>query len=387
MFYRSRAFCFVATFCLMICATGHAVAQPLVEPINLPEALRRATEESQQFLTDLPAWLSSPFANAHPVWRREMLLRKVRAGASVSDQAVVLQGIEELELLATQQHMPVALAYALLRRTRIESGSGNFHKAMTFMTQAMSVLSRSGVQALVGMGNTEFCGLHYRMGQIEQAMAYCELAGSQLQNGVDESNLGRAKNFTSILPGEQKKDAAAIAIAQIARARFVALGMLTGVLNRRAIMEQMQSVFERRHADAGAACLCIVDADHFKLINDTYGHQAGDAALQRIAKILSTGLPQGASVGRLDGEEFAVLLTGQDAILGLAQAERFRERVADQSQQNEVVKFPIAVSIGVAPFLTTIEDCASWFARADRAVYAAKAAGRNRTILAQTDES
>jgi diguanylate cyclase (GGDEF)-like protein len=81
------------------------------------------------------------------------------------------------------------------------------------------------------------------------------------------------------------------------------------------------------------------------------------------------------------------LLTGQDAILGLAQAERFRERVADQSQQNEVVKFPIAVSIGVAPFLTTIEDCASWFARADRAVYAAKAAGRNRTILAQTDES
>jgi diguanylate cyclase (GGDEF)-like protein len=566
--------------------------------------MRRATEESQQFLADLPAWLASSFARANPVWRREMLLRKSIAGASVNNQSVVLEGITQLEALATQEHMPVAFAYALLRRTRIESVSGNYQNAMSYMTQAMGIINQIGDRALAGMGNTEFCGLYYRMEQINQAMKYCQLATIQLQGGVDEYSLGRAENFISILLGEQKKDDASIAMAQSARGRFIALGMfstatmiddnvgdiylrrgqpekalalseaalklelatgrtgfavtsrrnialilsgmqrhrealasiaaaiaqaksaklnsflpefyqtqmevaiaanqlrlavgaarncievstaqsnekasreladlearykateqkreierldqqrvvrnleldrarekdrrqteqlrrqrlwlwlvavtmgalvlvcalmyalwqasrrhgakmrvlantdgLTDVLNRRAIMEQIQNVFDRRLEEGSDACLCIVDADHFKLINDSYGHQAGDAALQRIAKILSTSLPKGASLGRIGGEEFAVLLAGHNADQGFAQAERFRKLVADFTLHGEVVHFAMAVSIGVAPLWSSITDSARWFAQADRAMYEAKAQGRNRSVVAQSEQA
>jgi diguanylate cyclase (GGDEF)-like protein len=130
--------------------------------------------------------------------------------------------------------------------------------------------------------------------------------------------------------------------------------------------------------DAGA--FLVIDADHFKLVNDRYGHQKGDDALQLIARAIQTALRQGDIVGRIGGEEFGVFLPKA----GFAQAGIVAERI--RSQINEI-EFPpatrkhvLSVSVGGVAFggQTAYDDL---FRVADQCLYSAKAKGRNRVIF------
>jgi diguanylate cyclase len=152
---------------------------------------------------------------------------------------------------------------------------------------------------------------------------------------------------------------------------------LTGVYNRRFITAAMHNEKVRCDLTGGTFCICILDIDHFKQVNDTIGHLAGDDVLKIFAQSIQKDLRDADIFGRYGGEEFVQILTNTSLEGGLIRAERVRNQV-------EQIRFPqlgqdlnITVSIGVAQYEKG-EPVLHTFARADDALYQAKAAGRNK---------
>lgn len=152
---------------------------------------------------------------------------------------------------------------------------------------------------------------------------------------------------------------------------------LTGLLNRRALEEQLQRL--QAQVDRGRShSLLILDVDHFKRINDELGHAGGDAALRHLAQVLGEALRTTDNFGRLGGEEFAVLMPDTDEPGAVLVAERLRRLLQDQPLTWEDKIWPMSASIGVAAMRQQDPHGRDALARADAAMYAAKAAGRNR---------
>ena len=155
---------------------------------------------------------------------------------------------------------------------------------------------------------------------------------------------------------------------------------LTGAFNRRAMEHELQvavATMRRNHAPVG---LAVLDLDHFKRINDSYGHEAGDRVLVEFARLVVAATRKGDRLFRFGGEEFVLLLPGADAGALRMLSELLRTTVASQLRcQDEVV----SVSIGAAA-LAPGEDVAAWLARADAAMYRAKHEGRDRVVVAET---
>ena len=149
---------------------------------------------------------------------------------------------------------------------------------------------------------------------------------------------------------------------------------LTELLNRRAGEWQLERAFLAAREGQKPFCLIMADVDHFKAINDTWGHPAGDQVLQRVAAVLRTGVRATDSVVRWGGEEFLLVLPYCEQAAALLQAERLRELVAD-AEQGEVGR--VTVSMGVAE-LQRGETLANLMERVDQALYQAKHAGRNQ---------
>ena len=156
---------------------------------------------------------------------------------------------------------------------------------------------------------------------------------------------------------------------------------LTGVLNRRRFMEltQQENIRARRQQDP--LCILMMDLDHFKSINDLYGHEAGDEVLRQFSKIANSLLRDGDLFARLGGEEFAALLpeTGQEE--ALAQAERLRSATELLQVYHAGEAIAVTVSIGVASIDQDDKTPLAFIGRADRALYQAKREGRNRVSL------
>lgn len=151
---------------------------------------------------------------------------------------------------------------------------------------------------------------------------------------------------------------------------------LTGVLNRRCFMERAEREMRRKVPHGGRCCVAMVDADHFKMVNDTFGHAAGDAALRAIAEVLRTETHEDDLVGRLGGEEFAVLMPTTSLELAEQVAERLRGGVAALRLEHEGRPIPLTVSIGIAE--SSAVDLKQLLTDADAALYGAKHSGRNR---------
>lgn len=167
------------------------------------------------------------------------------------------------------------------------------------------------------------------------------------------------------------------------RARRLAdIDSLTGLYNRRAWSEQLAAMDESARRQGLPLSVLFLDLDHFKALNDRLGHEAGDAALHALAGVMRAELREQDLVGRHGGEEFVIALPGADAAHALQAAERIRQRL-----QHRATVDPdgatTTVSIGVAT-LQAGEDMAALLNRADAAMYAAKAAGRNRVMQADS---
>jgi diguanylate cyclase (GGDEF)-like protein len=152
---------------------------------------------------------------------------------------------------------------------------------------------------------------------------------------------------------------------------------LTELPNRRA--------FDRALARAsrGPLALVALDIDHFKRVNDTLGHAAGDAALRHLARVLREGLRDGDVAARIGGEEFEVLLPGGDLRLGLEVAERLRAQVESRPFLAQGGERRLTLSCGVAASPDPILSADNLVAAADAALYQAKREGRNRVVAAR----
>lgn len=156
---------------------------------------------------------------------------------------------------------------------------------------------------------------------------------------------------------------------------------LTGVFSRRAILEQADALMH----GPGEVAMAAVDLDHFKAINDSYGHPVGDEVLVWVAERMSSCLRDGDAVGRLGGEEFVVLFSGADSGVAVKAGERIRRALADSTIATRAGHIRITASVGIATRIPSDETSSSILGRADEALYVAKAAGRNQ-VKASTDD-
>jgi diguanylate cyclase (GGDEF)-like protein len=155
---------------------------------------------------------------------------------------------------------------------------------------------------------------------------------------------------------------------------------LTGTLTRRGFIEQCNQEIARFRRNGRPGALVLLDLDHFKAINDTHGHPAGDEVLRQAANLCDAVRRQTDSLGRVGGEEFALLLPETDVSDALAAAERLRAAIeAHVFRLRSGREVRITASLGVAALDASIGSAEDWLAAADRPLYAAKDGGRNRS--------
>ncbi len=160
---------------------------------------------------------------------------------------------------------------------------------------------------------------------------------------------------------------------------------LTGLYNRRAFNELLDRAIAAQDRRAGGRLgLVLLDIDHFKKLNDTYGHQAGDAALVSLAGLLRDHPRRGDQAARYGGEEFVVILPDLDAERSLQAAERLREAIERHRFVYDGGRIRITASIGVAVWPDDGRDAESLLNAVDRSLYSAKERGRNRVVAASS---
>src|SRR4051794_32876114 len=156
---------------------------------------------------------------------------------------------------------------------------------------------------------------------------------------------------------------------------------LTGLLNRRGFQELMEVEIERALRSSRPLAILVGDLDHFKHLNDRFGHAAGDLALKRFADIATQASRRIDAVARIGGEEFALLLPDTEQHAAYLLAERLRRAVKEPSASGSGEAELPTVSFGVASFPTHAADAAALMHSADQALYAAKAMGRDRSVI------
>ena len=162
---------------------------------------------------------------------------------------------------------------------------------------------------------------------------------------------------------------------------------LTSLRNRRAFEDEFASRFEQARHYGRPLSVAVIDVDHFKAVNDHYGHPSGDAVLRSIAETIKTSSRQVDFVARVGGEEFAVILPETSLFDALQFAEKIRASVASAAIEANGVEHPMTVSIGLASVPhSKVASAATLFDAADQALYRAKNRGRNRVECEKRQE-
>lgn len=157
---------------------------------------------------------------------------------------------------------------------------------------------------------------------------------------------------------------------------------MTGALNKKAILELLNEEFQRATVRPAAMTLLMLDLDHFKIINDTHGHLAGDYVLKETCHIIKDKLiRQKDALGRYGGEEFALVLRETPLRIAVDVAERIRSTIEKHNYQFDAKSIPVTISIGVATLDSTSKKPEDLIALADKALYDAKTQGRNRVCV------
>ena len=169
--------------------------------------------------------------------------------------------------------------------------------------------------------------------------------------------------------------------------RLATTDSLTGLWNRRHFIDTVRNEILRARRHDTPLTVAIIDCDHFKRVNDTYGHGAGDEVLRTLARTARRQLREIDVIGRLGGEEFALALVNTAMDGARLVAERLRETVANiEVESADGSQVGVTVSIGLAELATQEEDITQLLNRADKALYAAKESGRNR-VVADIDDA
>jgi diguanylate cyclase (GGDEF)-like protein len=158
---------------------------------------------------------------------------------------------------------------------------------------------------------------------------------------------------------------------------------MTGVYNRRKLEQEIASEIVRAVRYKRPLSMLMLDIDHFKRVNDTLGHLAGDEVIRHVAKLAATSLRKSDLVGRYGGEEFGILLPEVAGDGALIVAERIRSSVAASPASFDGRSVPVTISLGAAQLRMDGSSTSNLVAEADEALYASKKSGRNRVTLCQ----
>lgn len=161
---------------------------------------------------------------------------------------------------------------------------------------------------------------------------------------------------------------------------------LTGLFNRRAFLVGVDSLSRLTQRARHSMALIFIDIDHFKSVNDQYGHAAGDQVIRAVARVIKTSVRDSDLCCRLGGEEFVLAMSGASASAALAKAEQIRLKVAQTSIETEAGTLHCTVSLGVAAQFGVL-DPERAMADADAALYQSKRQGRNRSTLFEPSQA
>ncbi|AOY87144.1 diguanylate cyclase [Marinobacter salinus] len=159
---------------------------------------------------------------------------------------------------------------------------------------------------------------------------------------------------------------------------------LTGLLNRGTWENLVDAEYERYRRYGHATSLVMFDIDHFKKVNDTCGHLAGDEVIKHAALITRSNLRQSDTLGRYGGEEFGIILPETDAEGARIICERIRESIEQSLVDTSVAPIQYTISMGIAQLTDAPENYMQWMQQADETLYAAKAGGRNKVKVFTT---
>lgn len=226
---------------------------------------------------------------------------------------------------------------------------------------------------LVGVGGVAYALGLYIVRPLERlAEGAQEVANGDLQVDLPATSGGEVGALTRVFNQMVKR----LREGRLELERLSVTDGLTSLSNRRALMQRLQEETLRSVRTKHPFAVIMLDVDHFKAYNDSFGHPAGDEVLRRMAVVLRDATRTIDCVGRYGGEEFAVVLPETDAVGAIEVAERIRARVAGEPFPER----PMTVSLGVAVYPGDGDSPEAVVAVADSGLYAAKHAGRNRVV-------
>ncbi|GAB1639687.1 diguanylate cyclase [Krasilnikovia sp. MM14-A1259] len=281
---------------------------------------------------------------------------------------------------AGQSDVADDLADYLLTLARAQRGLGAIDHAQASLDASRVLCLESDLHAVLARVHQEQAELHAARGEHAEAFAALKLSFAARANALarqeQDGALTRHARFET---AEAREDADRF--REQARR-----DPLTGLRNRRYVDEELPALIS---ADPDLS-VAIVDIDHFKRINDQLSHDTGDQVLVQVAKLLETELAAVAPEGftaRLGGEEFLLVLPATPITLAVRQLDRIRRTISEHDWHDTTRALPVTVSIGVAGVgETDPRSPSSLLSTADRNLYAAKHAGRNRVVAGQEPE-
>ena len=225
---------------------------------------------------------------------------------------------------------------------------------------------------LVGMVGSELPRLYALLGEQARLTTREKKLRAQLQEAYNEQQ---------VLVQQQQELLGEINRLYHEQAEAAVTDAVTGLPNHRAVIARIDEEVARCQRTGHSCAVLFVDLDHFKQVNDTWGHPAGDAILREVGQRLRVGIRQQDFVGRYGGEEFAIVLTGVDVVGAVSVADKLCATLADQPclwTQNDVVEsIPVTGSFGIAVYQLHGKSREALIAHADNGMYLAKQAGRN----------
>lgn len=191
------------------------------------------------------------------------------------------------------------------------------------------------------------------------------------------------KQFADWIGNEiaRDRDIEQIHKAQADLERLASTDELTGIFNRRELFKRAGAEFEKFRRYGDLVSVLVFDIDHFKSINDSFGHAVGDQVLRRVAEVVEGELRSNDTFGRIGGEEFCIVLSKADVKAAYTIAERVRRRIWSDCTLTQHENREVTVSVGVASVRSADADVSEMIDRADRALYSAKHTGRNQSCV------